>query len=225
MRLALLAVLASVALAGAAVSASAGEEEEGKERWAVKTMAPPPGQPVVVLIETLIGLGDVPGVGHNDARFQSTRIPGQPLGSVGIAGCPPQGPCAWEPTEGEAVTTTGWLHLVAFETDGDFHVQLSASPTQGSPCLIVEIPDPKYVSDPTLKAQATAARAWIVANVFAGELPAEGGTIVRAPVKVQVTGALFFDDSHVATPPRGKQGMKAGTLWELHPVTAIGPAA
>jgi hypothetical protein len=29
----------------------------------------------------------------------------------------------------------------------------------------------------------------------------------------------------VGDQPRGKKGMKASTLWELHPVTAIGFAA
>jgi hypothetical protein len=42
---------------------------------------------------------------------------------------------------------------------------------------------------------------------------------------VTVTGALFYDDAHVGDQPRGKKGMKASTLWELHPVTAIGFAA
>ena len=35
------------------------------------------------------------------------------------------------------------------------------------------------------------------------------------------TGILFCDDSHVGDKPRGKKDMKAATLWELHPVTAI----
>jgi hypothetical protein len=44
---------------------------------------------------------------------------------------------------------------------------------------------------------------------------------MQHPVYVTVTGILFYDDSHVGDAPRGKKGMKAATLWELHPVTAI----
>jgi len=32
---------------------------------------------------------------------------------------------------------------------------------------------------------------------------------------------MFYDDAHVGDQPRGKKGMKAATLWEMHPVTAI----
>jgi hypothetical protein len=45
--------------------------------------------------------------------------------------------------------------------------------------------------------------------------------VLQHPVYVTVTGILFYDDSHVGDPPRGKMGMKAATLWELHPVTAM----
>lgn len=215
MRLAHLAVAAGLVLAATAASASAHPEEEGKERWAVKTAPADLTPPAATPIATLIGLPNLSGVRHNDARYQAARIPTAFL----VEGA--RAPLF----EGRAVATTGWLHLVAAETDGDFHIQLSASPTSGSPCLIVEIPDPKFIADPVLKAQAVAARAWIAAQVFHGHAPARRGSIVKTPVRVRVTGALFFDDSHVGDRARGKKGMKAGTLWELHPVTAIGPAS
>ena len=40
-------------------------------------------------------------------------------------------------------------------------------------------------------------------------------------VRARVTGQLFFDDAHVGDPPRAKRGMKAATLWEIHPITTI----
>ena len=40
-------------------------------------------------------------------------------------------------------------------------------------------------------------------------------------LREEVAGQLFYDDAHVGDQPRGKRGMKAATLWELHPVTHI----
>src|SRR2546425_1451171 len=48
--------------------------------------------------------------------------------------------------EGDVMRTTGWLHLIAWEHgssgDGDFHMQLSTSRTDGRNCVIMEVPDP-----------------------------------------------------------------------------------
>jgi hypothetical protein len=57
--------------------------------------------------------------------------------------------------------------------------------------------------------------------MLAGKDPSVSGSVMQHPVYVTVTGILFFDDAHVGDQPRGKKGMKAATLWELHPVTAI----
>ena len=35
------------------------------------------------------------------------------------------------------------------------------------------------------------------------------------------TAHRVYDDAHVGDQPRRKRGMKAATLWELHPVTHI----
>ena len=67
-------------------------------------------------------------------------------------------------------------------------------------------------------------RAFLLTNALHGKKPSEGGTIVKTPIHVDVTGQLFYDDDHVTHPGgprRGKHGQKAATLWELHPVTAI----
>jgi hypothetical protein len=36
-----------------------------------------------------------------------------------------------------------------------------------------------------------------------------------------IAGALFFDDAHVGDAPRGKKGMHAATLREVHPVIGV----
>lgn len=207
-------ILVAIAVVVATVPAYAGDEGTGpgSDRWPVKISAPAPGAAIVVPVEQLIALPDAPGVTHNEAAYQAARIPPT------CAESQTETPCL---AEGQAVTTTGWLHLVAAEDDGDFHMQISASADSGSPCLIVEVPKPEYVTDPALRAQAAAVRAYVQQTIFKGRAPAEGGSVLKQPVRVTVTGALFYDDSHVGDAPRGKKGMKAGTLWELHPVSSI----
>ena len=58
--------------------------------------------------------------------------------------------------EGDIVSTTAWLHLVALERasdthrDGDYHIQITNSPEWGDSCFIVEVPYPDFVNDPDL---------------------------------------------------------------------------
>jgi hypothetical protein len=47
------------------------------------------------------------------------------------------------------------------------------------------------------------------------------GNVMKHEVYVFVTGQLFYDDAHVGDRPRGKKGMKAATLWEIHPIEAM----
>jgi hypothetical protein len=184
---------------------------QGVERWSVKTSVPDGTNFSKVTQSTLtdlLALPDAPGVTHNDKRYDSARIPSQAGDKF---------------PEGQLVTTTGWLHLVAGETDGDYHIQISASATTGDHCLIVEVPspDPKFTPSADLEPKFAAVRDLIKTKMLAGKDPSVSGSVMQHPVYVTVTGILFFDDAHVGDQPRGKKGMKAATLWELHPVTAI----
>ena len=198
---------------------SAGLMGQGAERWSVKTGVPGEtnfAKADKVALTDLLALKDADGVTHNDKRYQDTRIPAGPGDKF---------------PEGRLVTTTGWLHLVAGEDDGDYHIQISDSPTSGDNCLIVEVPNDgeKYTATAALRPKYQAVRDLIKTRMLAGKDPSAGGSVMRHPVYVTVTGILFYDDSHVGDPPRGKKGMKAATLWELHPVTgmafAVKPAA
>ncbi|HEY6951705.1 MAG TPA: hypothetical protein VI758_04820, partial [Bacteroidota bacterium] len=152
-------------------------------------------------------LPDPPGVKKNDARYQDSFIPSF-RNSMGLH-------------EGDIVRVSGWLHLVAYETDGDFHVQISDSEASGDHCLIVEVPYPTYVrSVPNLKKLCNSVRKFIKTTILNGKDPGSA-TVLSKAVYVTVTGQLFYDDSHVGDPPRGKKGMHAATLWEVHPVTEI----
>src|SRR5207247_5388101 len=88
----------------------------GKARWPIKTSVPEGADldhPSRADLGDLIDadkLPDAPGVTKNDARFQDALIPkfDNPLGV----------------TEGNILSTVGWLHLVAAEGDGDYHIQI-----------------------------------------------------------------------------------------------------
>jgi hypothetical protein len=194
----------------AAIAAAQTATKPGVERWPVKTSVPAGKQPkaVVVKLADLMALPDVLGVTKDDARYQSVRIPAQ----TGMK---------W--AEGALIQTTGWLHLVAGETDGDYHIQISGSATSGDPCVIVEVPnpDPAYTASASLQPIFAGVRSFIKTKMLANHDPSSTGNVMQHEVYVTVTGILFYDDAHVGDPPRGKKGMKAATLWELHPVTAM----
>ena len=184
---------------------------QGVERWSVKTSVPEGtdfAKPVTVPLADLLALTDVEGVGHNDKRYESVRMPAKPGEKY---------------PEGMLVSTTGWLHLVAGETDGDYHIQMSDSADSGDHCLIVEVPNEgaKFTADASLRPKFAAVRELIRTKMLAGKEPVSGGNVMKHPVYVTVTGIMFYDDAHVGDEPRGKKGMKAATLWELHPVTGL----
>jgi len=193
-----------------------GAEHEGVDRWPVKTsVVRLDAQVTRVKLSDLLALPEVPGVKSHDGlpngRYHEQRI---------------QRPLKMSPEqtlhEGDLVATKGWLHLVAAEADGDYHIQISDSADSGDNCLIVEIPSPNAVHDPALRQKVKQARDYLRETVFTGHEPKAKGTLLKKPVFVRVTGQLFYDSAHAGSAKaRGKQGMHATNLWELHPVTDI----
>ena len=196
----------------------AGAEPCGKARRPIK-MSVPDGanlkKPKVVNLDDLLKMPDPdPKVTKNDARFQDNRIPlfSNPRGLK----------------EGDIVTVTGWLHLVAFESDDtDYHIQISGSQESGDNCLIVEVPEPGCVASADLKPDFQAVRQWVKDKLLhdVNKEPSQSGSVMQHPPFVQVTGQLFYDDAHVGDQPRGKKKMHAATLWEVHPITSLNFAA
>ncbi len=181
----------------------------GVERWPIKTSAHEMNEaPKDIPLDSLIALADPPEVRKNDPRYQDAFIPAfRNSGNL---------------EEGAMVRVEGWLHLVAYETDGDFHIQVSDNRNSGDHCLVVEVPYPSYVkSAPNLKKLCASARSYIKKNILNAKDPSPSGTVLKDAVYVTVTGQLFYDDSHVGDRPRGKKGMHAATLWEIHPVTGL----
>lgn len=188
------------------------------QRWPIKTSVsadPSLSKPVAI---DVVSLANFPPEKESAKAFDKTFIPESPDKAN---------------HEGQMVTTEGYVHLVAFEVDddSDYHIQINDkktnSPADLSPCLIVEIPHPQAAATPDLALKFAAARKTLRDQCFDGAIP--NGT-VATPLHVRVTGQLFYDLSHVATPsdPGGGRGktvagtkMHATTCWELHPVTQI----
>lgn len=186
----------------------------GKSRWPVKTSVVGKAKHKKVKLAEILTLPFPAGIKQNDRRYQDKLIPANSL------------PGELKLKEGDIVTVTGWLHLVALEKDrekqdGDYHIQITNNSLWGDSCLIVEIPYEDFVSDPELSGQCKVARAFIRDRLLKGKEPSVGGNIMQREVYVKVTGQLFLDSAHKTAGSRGKKQMKSYTSWEIHPVTEI----
>ncbi len=182
----------------------------GKDRWKVKTtlMKSPKKKPIT--FADLFDFED-PISSYHKSEVDARRIP-TVVGN--------------EFQEGNLVTLTGWIHLVALERsadhkDGDYHIQMLEGSKWKSGCLIVEVPYPDFVSDPVLKEQCRKIRETIRVHMLDNKQPPANGKKLKKAVQVRITGQLFFDASHMGSEPRGKQKMKAVNCWEIHPLTHL----
>ena len=126
-------------------------------------------------------------------------------------------------TEGQMVRTRGWLRLVATEdNDCEYHMQLTLSRTSKR-SFIVEVSkdDATSIHSAFVRSHAKTVRAFVRSTLFNGDEPPEDAKALDDPVYVEVVGQLFLDSAHSVNGQRGKAGMPAATLWELHPVLAI----
>jgi len=191
-----------------------------KARWPVKTTlasGTSVTHPREVLLSDLIALPDAPGVAAQDARYTSTRIPEAVDGLH----------------EGDLVRTEGWVHVIAEDDDGDYHIQVTNSRTSGNRCFIVELPKDQsaFEKNAAQRARCAKLRPFLRTSLLhdAGREPSKGGNWMVGECYMSITGQLFFDDWHVGGEARGVQPGghkgKAATLWELHPVTSIAFAA
>lgn len=185
---------------------------QGKERWPVKTTLPAGTTARVMTLDDALNLQPLSDVKKDDARYQDDRIMDQPV------------------KENTLVTVSGYLYLVAFESDDcDFHIQISPKPLTSAPTkddnsMIVEVPSGEYAT--TISGTVEGVRQWVIDRLLANKPPRMGSIhVMQHLVYVTVTGALFYDDAHVymadGSTGRGKKGLESKTLWELHPVTKI----
>lgn len=183
-----------------------------RPRWPIKTSVPlPMDGAVVVSFDELVRFPPQPNPRKTsvkgDSKYQLKRYP--PFrNSLGLR-------------EGSIVSLTGYLHLVASEkNDGDYHIQISGSPTDGNNCIIVKVPA-ENEGPAELHPYYAKVRKFVRDRLLKGEEPSSGGNVMNHAPYVEVAGQLFFDDWFLNEPARGKRGMKAATLWEIHPVLGI----
>jgi hypothetical protein len=212
-------LLAPVAMAQTAATAKSCSQ--GTERWPIKVSVADGANlqtPKTVGFKALFTLEDPTGVTHNDPRYQEARIPAFP-NSLSVK-------------EGDILATTGWLFLVATETDCDYHIQISNQPrttadkpTPEDNCVIVEAPKPDFVDNGDLKKSLTTLRDYIKTTIMHGNDPSTTASVMNHAVCVRVAGQLFYDDAHLGANGkkelRGKKGMHSQTLWEFHPITSF----
>ena len=145
-RIGYLAVCIVVALAVALLSGVSGAAEKkkkkaigpGKARWDIKTTIPAFAIvmfPRDVDLQTLLAIRPPPGAKGHSRRMDHMRYP--------------QAPNAAGLTEGDIIRVRGWIHLVAAEPDGDYHIQVAQTKNSQARCFIVEVPRPtkKFVKD------------------------------------------------------------------------------
>ena len=194
--------------------------QPGKERWSIKTSVPANAKQKNISLPDLLKL-PAPIVYYNHKAYDKKRIPD----SVKYKGVYYK--------EGDIVTTTAWIQLVALEKDkdkkdGDYHIQVLPTSKWTDSCLIIEVPFPDFIfNDQKLKDQVTKARQFVMNTLLKQQHLNTKATVLRPAIQVKITGQLFFDGSHLNGNPRGKQDpdlkimMKSYTCWEIHPVMEL----
>ena len=122
--------------------------------------------------------------------------------------------------EGDMISVEGFLYRARCQKDGDYHLEIGTVNKKGSPCLIVEAPDPNEVNDDALKARVTKVRDTLD-SLDPGILT---GAANAKLVAVKITGQFFVDAHHIGGgDPGGGRGTKhcATNVLEIHPVTGI----
>lgn len=120
--------------------------------------------------------------------------------------------------EGDMISVEGFLYRARCQKDGDYHLEIGTENKKGSPCFIVEAPDPGQIKDDGLKDSVTDVRKTL------DKLPPGIFTGKAAPVHVQISGQLFLDAPHIQEhDASGGRGTKhcATNIWEIHPVTNL----
>ena len=187
--------------------------QPGKARWDIKTSLPTGASTWAfkyVDLATLLAIKPPPGAKGHSRKMDHARY----LAAANASGL----------VEGDIISTTGWIHLIAAEPDGDYHIQIAESDKSMARCFIVEAPRPakKFVKDDrVLQATASVRQALLDKALDGKELKYGGTRIITPPVFAKISGQFFYDDWHIGDRPRGKKGCKSPTVAEIHPITYV----
>jgi hypothetical protein len=103
----------------------------GKARWEIKTSLPANtnlSNSKKVNLQTLLAIKQPPGAKGHSRRMDHKRYQAAP-NAAGLV-------------EGQVISATGWVHLIAAEPDGDYHIQIAQTRNSQALCFIVEVPRP-----------------------------------------------------------------------------------
>jgi hypothetical protein len=132
--------------------------------------------------------------------------------------------------EGDLITTTGYVQVVATENAGKknevYYVQLTTGTSRIAPCFIIKITADQFASMASKKS-ADKAKKFIRERLVEGRVPCAGGNIMRHPVYVSITGVLAYNTARAAEMKGShpvyqcKRSMRTGTPWELSRLSKI----
>jgi hypothetical protein len=114
--------------------------------------------------------------------------------------------------ENKKITITAWITDLGMEDDHDYHLVLQSLDRKVS--MIGEVPDPscdKLVHFPGLRDKYQKARAFVDSAI---QQPTGQIVPVNTPVKVRITGIVFFDKT-------GHGNGHADNSIEIHPILEI----
>lgn len=122
------------------------------------------------------------------------------------------------PEERRNVVVEGYIHFVKAESDNDYHVIFGSDrDVDTSLFLNVEISGLPSSSSSSFSKMNTVRSAFEA--MYASQL--SGGKYTWfEPIKVRITGSLFFDIDHSAGVV-GPTNYRPKTAWEIHPVSKI----
>lgn len=176
-------------------------------RWPIRTSVLPTAnldRPKKIALQDLMALPNPQGVKRQDVRYQSTRIPPSP-NVPAVA-------------EGDIVTTEGWVRAIIAQASGDWEIKISPTITSKE-TLIAKAPPGSCVNSPGLQEAVQGVRDEVRAEIMPGGRPA---MVINPPVRVRITGQLFFNTAHIGDPHlRLAGGFPTRSLWELNPIVAV----
>jgi hypothetical protein len=122
------------------------------------------------------------------------------------------------------VQVDAWVQRVTQENDGDYSLQVTPDEHGSRDCLVLKVPNPgeRFTFGPAMRPVFQQVRDSIKQAYLHGREPSPRGSVLQ-PVRMRFIGQLYYDNSHVGTPSRGKKGCQPRNLWEIHPITSAEP--
>ena len=117
--------------------------------------------------------------------------------------------------ENEIVSITGYAWIIKLSSDDcDIHLELSETNDRAASRVIAEIPNTKEYCNLHAKILSDLVNKYHLhkKKEYHFDKTDNGGE----PIKINVTGFLFWDSGHPTNKSHGSD--KVGSVWELHPV-------